>query len=118
MWFHRWTALILGVLLVVVSTSGALVVYAPELLRASNAELFRSTPTERPIDFTAAIEAIQESEPEFDPAEISLKDGVFMLTGAESELTYFVEAEQARSTEAETSTAGWSASSRTSTTAG
>ena len=91
-WFHRWTALILGVLLVVVSTSGALVVYAPELLRASNAELFRSTPSERPIDFTAAIDAIQESEPEFDPAEISLKDGVFMLTGAESELTYFVDA--------------------------
>ena len=36
----------------VVSTSGALVVYAPELLRASNAELFHSTPAERPVDFT------------------------------------------------------------------
>ena len=36
----------------VVSTSGVLVVYAPELLRASNAELFRSTPAERPVDFT------------------------------------------------------------------
>ena len=91
-WVHRWTALILGVVLVVVSTSGALVVYAPELLRASNAELFRSTPSERPIDFSAAIEAIQESEPDFDPVEISLKDGVLMLTGAESELTYFTAA--------------------------
>ncbi len=46
-WVHRWTALVLGALLVVVSTSGALVVYAPELLRTGNAELFRHTPCER-----------------------------------------------------------------------
>ena len=38
---HRWTALIFGLLLVVVSTSGALIVYEPELLRAGNAAMFR-----------------------------------------------------------------------------
>ncbi|RDH76479.1 PepSY domain-containing protein [Mycolicibacterium moriokaense] len=89
---HRWTALVLGLLLVVVSTSGALVVYAPELLRTSNSELFHSTPAERQVDFTTAIEGVQASEPDFEPAEIALKDGVFMLTGADSELTYFVDA--------------------------
>jgi uncharacterized iron-regulated membrane protein len=91
-WCHRWTALIIGLLIVVVSTSGALVVYAPELLRAGNAELFRSTPAERPIDFTAAIEKVQATDPDFEPAELALKDGVFMLTGSESEMTYFVDA--------------------------
>src|SRR5262245_58503917 len=82
-WCHRWTALTLGLLLVIVSTSGALVVYAPEMLRASNAELFRSTPGEGPIDFTAAIDTVRDQDPEFEPAEMALKDGVFMLTGSE-----------------------------------
>jgi hypothetical protein len=77
---------------VVVSTSGALVVSAPELLRASNAELFHSTQAEQPIGFTAAIDAVKTQDPEFEPAEIALKDGIFMLAGAESEMTYFVDA--------------------------
>lgn len=80
-WCHRWTALALGPLIVVVGTSGALVVYAPELLRAGNAELFRSTPSERPIDFTTAIGAVTAQDPEFDPAEIALKDGVVHAGG-------------------------------------
>src|ERR1700761_6124628 len=91
-WSHRWTALMLGVLVVIVSTSGALVVYAPEMLRASNAELFHSTQAAQPADFNAAIEAVRRAEPEFEPAEIALKDGVFMLAGADSEMTYFVDA--------------------------
>jgi uncharacterized iron-regulated membrane protein len=91
-WSHRWTALVLGVLVVIVSTSGALVVYAPEMLRASNAELFHSTQAAQPADFNAAIEAVRRAEPEFEPAEIALKDGVFMLAGADSEMTYFVDA--------------------------
>lgn len=62
------------------------------MLRASNAELFRSTPSERPVDFTAAIDAVLASESDFETAEISLKDSVFMLTGTGSEQTYFVDA--------------------------
>lgn len=89
---HRWTALTLGLLLVVVSTSGALVVYAPELLRAGNAELFHTTPAAQPVGFTSAVEAVQAVEPEFEPAEIALKDGVFMLGGADGDQTYFVDA--------------------------
>src|SRR5690349_14852407 len=91
-WSHRWTALVLGFLLVVVSTSGALVVYAPELLRASNAELFRSTPAEQPVDFTRALATVRETEPEFELDEMSVKDGVFMLSGGDTGQTYFVDA--------------------------
>jgi uncharacterized iron-regulated membrane protein len=91
-WTHRWTALILGLLVVIVSTSGALVVYAPELLRASNAELFHSTPSSQSVDFTHAIDAVRESEPDFEPVEIALKDGVFILGGGDSEAAYFVDA--------------------------
>ena len=74
-WCHRWIALTLGLLLVVVITSGALVVYAPELLRASNAELFHSTQAEQPIGFSAAIDAMKKQDPDFEPAEIALRTG-------------------------------------------
>jgi len=83
-WCHRWIALTLGLLLVVF--------YASELLRASNAELFHSTQAEQPIGFAAAIDAVKKQDPEFEPAEIALKDGIFMLADAESEMTYFVDA--------------------------
>jgi uncharacterized iron-regulated membrane protein len=91
-WSHRWTALILGLLIVIVSTSGALVVYAPEMLRAGNADLFHTTQSATPVGFSTAIEAVKTSDPEFEPAEIALKDGVFILAGGESENTYFVDA--------------------------
>jgi uncharacterized iron-regulated membrane protein len=55
---HRWTALVFGLLLVIVSTSGALIVYEPEMLRASNSELFRTTPADGPVTFSEAIDAV------------------------------------------------------------
>src|ERR1700754_4737225 len=55
---HRWTALIVGLLLVVVSTSGALIVYEPEMLRASNSELFHSTPADHAVSFGEAVDAV------------------------------------------------------------
>jgi uncharacterized iron-regulated membrane protein len=88
---HRWTALIVGLLLVVVSTSGALIVYAPELVRATNADLFRAAPDTEPVGFTRAVAAVKDADPQFAPAELSLKDGVYVLTG-DGEESYFVNA--------------------------
>ncbi|NMK76597.1 PepSY domain-containing protein, partial [Staphylococcus capitis] len=45
---HRWIGLICGLLVVIVSTSGALLVYQPELVRALHPEMFHSTPTDNP----------------------------------------------------------------------
>jgi len=90
---HRWTALIFGLLLVIVSTSGALIVYEPEMLRASNSELFASTQTDRPVTFSDATDAVAAADPEFAAADVSLKDGVYLLSSAEGDgQTYFVDA--------------------------
>ena len=90
---HRWTALIFGLLLVIVSTSGALIVYEPEMLRASNSELFHSTPMERPVPFREALDAVAVADPEFTAADISLKDGVYLVSSADEDgQTYFVDA--------------------------
>ena len=67
---HRWTALVFGLLLVIVSTSGALIVYEPEMLRASNSELFRTTPADGPVTFSEAIDAVGRADPEFGIADV------------------------------------------------
>lgn len=94
---HRWIALTLGLLLVVVSTSGALIVYEPEMLRASNAELFHTTLDTtldgEPVGFVAAMDAVADVDPEFSAADMSLKDGVYLVASAEGDgATYFVDA--------------------------
>jgi len=48
---HRWAALIVGLLVVVVSTS------------ESNSELFRSTPAEHPVGFSEAVDAAGGMDP-------------------------------------------------------
>jgi PepSY-associated TM region len=94
---HRWIALTLGLLLVVVSTSGALIVYEPELLRASNAELFHATLDtaldDAPVGFSAAMDAVAGADPEFSAADASLEDGVYLVSSADGDgQTYFVDA--------------------------
>src|SRR5690242_1687468 len=90
---HRWIALALGLLVVAVSTSGALIVYEPELLRASNSELFHATETTEPVNFRQALDAVRAADPDFNVADISLKDGVYLASSADgSGQTYFVDA--------------------------
>lgn len=90
---HRWTALIFGLLLVVVSTSGALIVYEPELLRAGNAAMFRTTAAAQPVGFGAAVEAVAHADADFVPTAVALKDGVYLISGPEDTgQTYFVDA--------------------------
>ncbi|MGH3726345.1 MAG: PepSY-associated TM helix domain-containing protein [Mycobacterium sp.] len=90
---HRWIGLLLGVLVVIVSTSGALLVFQPELVRALNSEMFRTTFTEEPIGFAQAITTVETRYPEIHVASASLKDGVYFLrasTGTHD--TFFIDA--------------------------
>src|SRR5262245_30731478 len=90
---HRWIALALGLLVVAVSTSGAMIVYEPELLRASNSELFHATEAAEPVGFSAALDAVRAVDPDFSAADIALKDGVYLASSADgSGQTYFVDA--------------------------
>ncbi|MEP9392796.1 PepSY-associated TM helix domain-containing protein [Gordonia sp. VNK1] len=90
---HRWTSIVLGLLLVIVCTSGAILVYQPELVRAANSELFATTDTGHEVGFTEAIAAVHAADPDFDAAYISSKGGVYFLTGDDAGAgTWFVDA--------------------------
>nr|WP_264031582.1 PepSY-associated TM helix domain-containing protein [Mycobacteroides immunogenum] len=90
---HRWVGLICGLLVVMVSTSGAILVYQPELVRAMHPELFHTTPTGNPAGFTQAIAEVRSHYPEIQLASASLKDGVYLLrAGSDTHDTFFVDA--------------------------
>lgn len=90
---HRWVGLVCGLLVVIVSTSGALLVYQPELLRALHPAMFHSTPTDKPAGFAQAIAEVRAHYPEIEIASASLKDGVYLLHASSgTHDTFFVDA--------------------------
>ncbi|MEU9808511.1 PepSY-associated TM helix domain-containing protein [Mycobacterium sp. NPDC050853] len=90
---HRWVGLICGLLVVIVSTSGALLVYQPELVRILHPEMFHTTPTAEPAGFAQAIAEVQSRFPEIQIASASLKDGVYLLSASSgTHDTFFVDA--------------------------
>ncbi|MEH3157167.1 MAG: PepSY-associated TM helix domain-containing protein [Gordonia paraffinivorans] len=91
---HRWSALLLGLVLVVVCTSGAALVYEPEIVRTSHSELFHSTPSVVPVGFDTAFAAVRAADPDFATSYASLKDGVYLVFSDDpaSNQTYYVDA--------------------------
>ncbi|WP_440713825.1 PepSY-associated TM helix domain-containing protein [Gordonia sp. FQ] len=90
---HRWLSLVLGLVLVVICTSGALVVYEPEIDRATHAEQFHATDSPNPVTFQQAIDAVHRADPGFAPAYVSEKGGVYILNSSDSSGgAYFVDA--------------------------
>ncbi|GAB19261.1 hypothetical protein GOEFS_077_00530 [Gordonia effusa NBRC 100432] len=91
---HRWLSIVFGLILVVECTTGSILVYEPELLRASSPELYHSTAAPTQVGFDDAISAVERSNPNFETSYVSLKDGVYQLsTDASDSDTYFVDAD-------------------------
>jgi len=91
---HRWSALVLGVVLVIVCTSGAALVYEPELVHASHGRLLHGTRSVHPVGFQDAENAVHAVDPHFRPTQISLKNDVYVLAGDSPDFhdQYFVDA--------------------------
>lgn len=89
---HRWIGLIGGLLVVIISTSGAILVYQPELVRALHPEIFRTTSAAEPVGFARAITEVQSHYPEIQLASASFKDGVYLLNASGTHDTFFVDA--------------------------
>nr|WP_263854172.1 PepSY-associated TM helix domain-containing protein [Mycobacteroides chelonae] len=89
---HRWIGLIGGLLVVIISTSGAILVYQPELVRALHPEIFRTTSATEPVGFARAITEVQSHYPEIQLGSASLKDGVYLLNASGTHDTFFVDA--------------------------
>ncbi|SOD70905.1 uncharacterized iron-regulated membrane protein [Jatrophihabitans sp. GAS493] len=82
---HRWTSLVLGLLLLTITTSGAAVVYTPEWLKLTNAEVFQVTRSDHPISIPQAIDIVDTAHPEFAAAGANVYSGLYEITSADDD---------------------------------
>ena len=82
---HRWSALILGIVLVVQCTSGAVLLYHTELFRASNSVFYRHTEgtavrdANGAADFDRALALVRAQDPGFAAGWVGTDNGVIVV---------------------------------------
>ncbi len=77
---HRWLSLAMGLVLLLVTTSGAILLYEPELRRAMNPAAYASTDGEARIGFADAVATVDGEHPDFAPSDVIRENGVFRVT--------------------------------------
>ncbi|WP_051020674.1 PepSY-associated TM helix domain-containing protein [Nocardia araoensis] len=88
---HRWSALILGLVLVVQSTSGAILLYHAELFRAQHASFYRHTDAPAVIDTEQAVALVRSTDPGFDVGWVGVDGGVIVIGNANYTAAYSVD---------------------------
>lgn len=88
---HRWTSLVLGLLLIAVTTTGAALLYRPEYFRATHSALFHHTASAHPVSATAAVAAVEQRDPDFDPTWVLMDHGVYLVGNPDYNAIYGVD---------------------------
>ena len=76
---HRWTSLVLGLFLVIETTSGAVLLYRAEYFRATHAELYQHTESAHPIGLSQARDIVRQAHPDFGAAWVSNDQGIIAV---------------------------------------
>ncbi len=74
---HRWLSLVLGLGLVLVTTTGAAVVYAPEWTVWTNASVFHVTRSAHPVGAIRALQVVNAAHPGFEAGSINVYHGLY-----------------------------------------
>ncbi|MGL5823274.1 MAG: PepSY-associated TM helix domain-containing protein [Nocardioides sp.] len=84
---HRWLALVVGLALLVASTSGAVLLYGQPIHRMLNAEAYAAAEGPLKTSFQRAFEVVSEEKPAFVPTAVLLDNGVLSVTDYEVSYT-------------------------------
>ncbi|MFI5614637.1 PepSY-associated TM helix domain-containing protein [Amycolatopsis sp. NPDC051903] len=88
---HRWTSLVLGLFLVIETTSGAILLYNADYFRATHGGFYRHTPSEHPVSLEQARDTVAAAHPEFTPAWVSSDGGVIAVGDPAYAVAYSVD---------------------------
>ncbi len=88
---HRWTALLLGLVLLAVTTSGAILLWQPDYFRASHHALYQHTNSPQPITAGQALQVVRAAHPEFAAATVVADHGIYEVTDANLNALYGVD---------------------------
>lgn len=76
---HRWTSLVLGLFLVIETTTGAVLLYRTEYFRATHGEFYQHTDSAQPIGLERAREIVRAEHPDFTAAWVSNDNGIIAV---------------------------------------
>ncbi len=82
---HRWTSLLLGLVLLLITTSGALLLYRPELAHVLNAAAYSPSGGPATVSFSRAFETVKEAHPDFAPTGVVAESGILKVHNADYE---------------------------------
>ncbi|WP_375425078.1 PepSY-associated TM helix domain-containing protein [uncultured Friedmanniella sp.] len=82
---HRWTSLVLGLVLIAITTSGAAVLYEPEWQTWAHPALYTATPSDQPMSLGAAYELVQREHPDFSPGTVNAFHGIYEVLSTDGE---------------------------------
>jgi uncharacterized iron-regulated membrane protein len=82
-WTHRWTALVLGLLLVVVTTSGVPLLWEAEITRAQHPEAYRAAGPGT-MSFAEVADVVERHDSSFRPQSLYRAHGVVVADDFES----------------------------------
>lgn len=77
---HRWLSLILGVVLIVICTTGAILVLDPQIHHALNSQAFASSGGPARVTMQEAKEVVAKAHPDFAPTTVIEASGVLSVT--------------------------------------
>ena len=83
-WTHRWSAMVLGLALLVVTTSGVPLIYQEEIVQAQHSSAYEESGGPRAVDHAEAYAAVQRHDAEFAPFAIYYLDGVYVADDFET----------------------------------
>jgi uncharacterized iron-regulated membrane protein len=87
-WSHRWVSIVAGLLLLVLTTSGAFLLFEPEARKVAHPAQYHATPTKNPISLDAAVAAAQRAYPHAGaPSYLARNRGVDQVSLGESPST-------------------------------
>jgi hypothetical protein len=82
---HRWVSLVLGLLLLVVTTSGAIVLYAGDWTKATHGDVYSVTPTKHPVAFDEAVATVAAAHPAYENGSVNVYQGLYQVFAADSD---------------------------------
>lgn len=82
---HRWLSLLLGLVLLAITTSGALLLYRPELAHVLNRAAYSPAGGPATVTFSQAFETVKAAHPDFEPTGVVAESGILKVTNADYE---------------------------------
>ena len=84
---HRWLSLVLGLVLLAITISGAILLYRPEIQRALHPDAYDVSGKPATISLVEARETVLDAHPKFEATSVWAEHGVYRVTDYETSWT-------------------------------